>query len=92
MEEDADKVGTMTDIHNAPFVDITFHIMTTRIAIGESKLLLVQMSFVDTWLTSLSHDPVTKMSGCCKVDCDTGRHLVLLIFWDTYLAFMLSMR
>lgn len=50
------------------------------------------MSFAYTALTSLSHDPVTKMSGCCKVDCDTGRHLVLLIFWDTYLAFILSMR
>lgn len=32
-EEDADKVGTMTDIHNELFVDITVHIMTTRIAI-----------------------------------------------------------
>lgn len=44
-----------------------------------------QLSF-----TSLSHDPVAKISGCCNVECDTGFHLVLLIFWDTYLAFILS--
>lgn len=36
--------------------------------------------------TSLSHDPVAKISGCCKDEYETGRHLVLLTFWDTYLA------
>lgn len=40
--------------------------------------------------TSLSHEPVAKISGCCNDEYDTGRHLVLLIFWDTYLAFIFS--
>lgn len=30
------------------------------------------------------------MPGCCKAEYETGRHLVLLIFWDTYFAFILS--
>ena len=40
--------------------------------------------------TSLSHDPVAKTSGCCNDEDDTGLHLVLLIFWETYLAFVPS--
>lgn len=41
--------------------------------------------------TSLSHEPVANISGCCRDEYDIGRHLVLLIFWDTYLAFIHSM-
>lgn len=36
-------------------------------------------------ITSLSHEPVAKISGGCKAVADTGRQRVLLIFWDTYL-------
>lgn len=77
-------------------------IVTAFTSQPKSKTLKIQLFCKEVWRevhflkcvnmpTSLSHEPVAKISGSCRSECDTGRHFVLLIFWDTYLAFILSM-